>query len=403
MKQRFLRHRRNIAIGLMCGLSCGILALGVGLRSQMERQRHFFDSELVVAVHELNQLQRELLRLHQQLSESPPVTPAALQQQLHLTQSRMTIIQNRVVNRRQQQYWQPTPAHGEQDQTITAMLTTWATLKPQVEQVIQRSPDRGNGQKVAIDDRLQLQKALAQQVKALELTNNAITLRNRELQWAEYESLQRGQVWSLNALTLLLIGFFVFAGLFGRYAVQFIATRQKLVDEMKQLSITDELTQIANRRRFNQVLAQEWHRMQRESHLLAVILIDIDCFKLYNDHYGHQAGDRCLQKVAQVLAEGVRRSGDFVARYGGEEFVIIVPNCAREQVEILTTRLQDQLAKLCLEHAKSVVSDYVTMSLGVAIGQPSGEHLPEQIFADADQALYQAKSQGRNQSIVRAF
>jgi diguanylate cyclase (GGDEF)-like protein len=392
MNQRFLMYRRNLAIGLMCGLSCGILILGVGLRSQMEQQRHFFDSELVVAVHELNQLQREILRLHQQLSEVPPVAPDALQQQLHLTQSRMTIIQHRVAYRRQQLYLQHTTADREQDQAITTMLATWADLKPQVEQLI-HSPT----------NRVQLQKALAEQVKALELANNQITLRNRELQWAEYESLQRGQAWSLNALTLLLIGFFVFAALFGRYAVRFIETRQRLLDEMKQLSITDELTQVANRRHFNQVLAQEWHRMQRASQTLAVILIDIDCFKPYNDHYGHQAGDRCLQQVAKVLAEGVRRSGDFVARYGGEEFVIIVPNCTREQVEILTTRLYEQLSQQSLEHAKSVVGQYVTMSMGVAIGQPNDEQLPEQIVAYADQSLYQAKAQGRNQSVFHAF
>jgi diguanylate cyclase (GGDEF)-like protein len=132
-------------------------------------------------------------------------------------------------------------------------------------------------------------------------------------------------------------------------------------------------------------------------------LIDIDCFKQYNDHYGHQAGDRCLQQVAKVLAEGVRRSGDFVARYGGEEFVIIVPNSNREQVEILTRRLHDQLSQQCLEHAKSVVGQYVTMSMGVAIGQPGGEQLPEQILAYADQSLYQAKSQGRNRSVFHVF
>jgi diguanylate cyclase (GGDEF)-like protein len=395
MNPLFRHYRRNIAIGLMCGLSLGILSLGFGLRSQIAQQRQFFDSELVVAVHEINQLQREILRLHQQLSEFPPVVPSALQQQLHLTQSRMTIIQNRVAHRRQQNDLRRTIAHPEQDQAITAMLTTWATLKPQVEQLIARSDNR--------PDRIQFQKSLAQQVKALELTSNQITLRNRELQWAEYQALQQGQAWSLNALTLLLISFFVFAALFGRYAVQFMAKRQQLLDEMKQLSITDELTQVANRRHFNQVLAQEWHRMQRASQTLAVILIDIDCFKQYNDHYGHQAGDRCLQQVAKVLAEGVRRSGDFVARYGGEEFVIIVPNCTREQVECLTERLHDQLQKQALEHEQSRVGNYVTMSMGVTIGQPNGEQLPEQIVAYADQSLYQAKSQGRNRSCFHAF
>jgi diguanylate cyclase (GGDEF)-like protein len=392
MIQHFRRYRRNLAIGLMCGLSFGILSLGVGLRAQMEQQRHFFDSELVVAVHELNQLQREILRLHQQLSEVPQVPVAVLQQQLQLTQSRMTIIQNRIAHRRQQPYLQHTTADRGQNQAIATMLATWVELKPQIERLTQASADR-----------VQLQKALAKQVKALELINNQITLRNRELQWAEYESFQRRQARSLNGLTLLLIGFFVFAALFGRYAVRFVATRQRLLDEMKQLSITDELTQVANRRHFNQVLEQEWHRMQRASQTLAVILIDIDCFKQYNDHYGHQAGDQCLQQVAKVLADGVRRSGDFVARYGGEEFVIIVPNSNREQVEILTRRLHDQLSQQCLEHAKSVVGQYVTMSMGVAIGQPGSEQLPEQILAYADQSLYQAKAQGRNRSCFHTF
>jgi two-component system, cell cycle response regulator len=172
---------------------------------------------------------------------------------------------------------------------------------------------------------------------------------------------------------------------------------------MKQLSTTDELTQIANRRSFNQIFAREWNRLRRDSQSIAVILSDIDFFKQYNDYYGHQAGDRCLQQIAQVLADSVRRSGEFVARYGGEEFVLVVANTTPEQVKTLTDRLHAQLHHCALNHDRSTISPYVTMSMGIAIGIPTHDLSPEQALEYADAALYKAKSQGRNQSCVHIF
>jgi diguanylate cyclase (GGDEF)-like protein len=382
---RLLRwNRKTLAVIVMIGLSCGILGLGLELRSQMRHQRKFMDTELVVRVHELNQLQREILRLNQQLLIRPPVPKASLKQQIDLAQSRMTIIERRLESARWENYYGFSPATLEQERAIQGLITHWRTLKPQLE--LNQSP-----------------LPLANALKDLELAVNQVILRNRELQWAEYQRLLEGQVRSLNQLTLLLICFFTFAGLFAHYAVKFVETRQRLLEEMKQLSTTDELTQISNRRYFNQVLEREWNRMQRDENMIAVILIDIDYFKQYNDCYGHQAGDRCLQQVAQVLASGLRRSQEFVARYGGEEFVIVMSNVDLVQVEEVMQRLHDQLRQQGLEHQRSVVSDFVTMSMGMAIGIPSAACSPTAVLEYADAALYEAKSQGRNRSCCKYF
>lgn len=383
MKRRWL-NRKTVAVTVMIGLSCGIFGLGLGLRSQMWHQRQFMDTELVVRVHELNQLQREILRLNQQLLIRPPVPKASLKQQIDLAQSRMTIIERRLESARWENYYGFSPATLEQERAIQGLITHWRTLKPQLE--LNQSP-------------LPLAKAL----KDLELAINQVILRNRELQWAEYQRLVDGQARSLNQLTLLLICFFAFAGLFARYALKFVETRQRLLEEMKQLSTTDELTQISNRRYFNQVFEREWNRMLREGNMIAVILIDIDHFKQYNDYYGHQVGDRCLQQVAAVLANGVRRSQEFVARYGGEEFVIVVGNADMAAVEELAQRLHMHLRQQELKHVRSTVSDFVTMSIGIAIGIPSIDGSPTQALEYADAALYEAKAQGRNRSCYKDF
>jgi diguanylate cyclase (GGDEF)-like protein len=369
---------------LMTGMSCSILGLGLGLRSQMQHQRQFMDTELVVRVHELNQLQREVLRLNQQLLLRPPVTKAALKQQIDLVQSRMTIMERRLESAQWENYYAFSPESLEQERAIKGLITHWRTLKPQIEFNQSRSQ-------------------LTNTLKDLELEINQVILRNRELQWAEYQRLVEDQVRSLHQLTLLLICFFTFAGLFAYYALKFVVTRQRLLEEMKQLSTTDELTQIANRRYFNQVLDREWNRMQREGNRIAVILIDIDQFKQYNDYYGHQAGDQCLQQVAAVLAGGVRRSQEFVARYGGEEFVIVVGSASMNAVEELVQCLHMHLHQRGLEHARSAVSEFVTMSVGIAIGIPSADCSPAQALEYADTALYEAKAQGRNRSCYKEF
>nr|WP_315239755.1 diguanylate cyclase [uncultured Albidiferax sp.] len=165
------------------------------------------------------------------------------------------------------------------------------------------------------------------------------------------------------------------------------------------LSATDGLTGIANRRRFDEVLASEWSRAARNSHPLALVMLDVDYFKPYNDHYGHLAGDDCLRHVAHMLAAHLHRGGDLVARYGGEEFVLLATvHDAADALHIAeTARLA--LTALALPHAQSPFGA-VTASLGVAVHVPAVGETAELLVHQADQALYQAKARGRNQTVL---
>jgi diguanylate cyclase (GGDEF)-like protein len=171
---------------------------------------------------------------------------------------------------------------------------------------------------------------------------------------------------------------------------------QQLNEELQRLAVIDELTGISNRRFFNMVLGQEWGRATREVHPLSLILIDIDSFKNYNDYYGHQKGDECLRRVARALSELVRRPGDQVARYGGEEFVVLMPHTGLRGAAGVAEKLRQQIEELNLEHARSDVSNRVTISLGVASAIPERGSSPEQLIAAADRAGYEAKRLGRN-------
>lgn len=173
--------------------------------------------------------------------------------------------------------------------------------------------------------------------------------------------------------------------------------------ELKRLANLDGLTQVANRRRFDDYLAQEWRRSIREEQYLSLILCDVDYFKAYNDCYGHLSGDECLQKIAQTMNNHVKRPADLVARYGGEEFVVVLPNTPLSGAQQVATTLKDQIEELQLPHAQSVVKPYVTMSLGVASVIPRLNLSLEELIACADQALYAAKRQGRNQIVAQAI
>jgi two-component system, cell cycle response regulator len=175
---------------------------------------------------------------------------------------------------------------------------------------------------------------------------------------------------------------------------------QEANHKLELLVNLDGLTQIANRRRFDDYLTLEWQRHQREKNSLSLILIDIDYFKLYNDSYGHQGGDDCLIRVAQAIAQTMKRPTDLVARYGGEEFAIILPNTDSEGALIIADAIREAIANLVIPHQNSDVSDLVTVSMGVASEIPTGEQSLETLISYADKALYTAKSQGRNQAIA---
>ncbi|MEB3163105.1 MAG: diguanylate cyclase [Prochlorothrix sp.] len=170
---------------------------------------------------------------------------------------------------------------------------------------------------------------------------------------------------------------------------------EQLNHELRQLSTRDGLTQVANRYSFDEYFRQEWLRAQRQGHSIALFLVDVDCFKQFNDTYGHPAGDRCLYQVAQALQQGVPRSSSLVARYGGEEFAIVVPNLARMAAWELAQRLRQAVQLLHIPHRQSPHNE-VTVSIGVICRSPLPEQQPEMYIQEVDQALYRAKAAGRN-------
>lgn len=172
---------------------------------------------------------------------------------------------------------------------------------------------------------------------------------------------------------------------------------QRANQELQRLTVIDGLTQIANRRRFDESLQQEWSRMAREKKPLSLIMCDVDCFKLYNDNYGHLLGDDCLRSVARVINDCANRPGDLAARFGGEEFAVLLPDTdtagAGHVAESIRTKVQD----LMIVHAFSPVHKYVTLSLGVFTVFPQHDSNPQALIEAADRALYEAKRAGRNQ------
>jgi diguanylate cyclase (GGDEF)-like protein len=164
---------------------------------------------------------------------------------------------------------------------------------------------------------------------------------------------------------------------------------------------TDALTQLANRRSFDECLQREWRRLARNVQPLALLICDVDYFKAYNDTYGHTAGDKCLRMVAQAIRGVIKRPADLVARYGGEEFAVILPEINLEGAQHLAEEIHTAIHQLQIVHAGSSVSEYVTISTGVACQTPRPGKLPLYLTIAADKALYRAKRQGRNQIICQ--
>ena len=170
--------------------------------------------------------------------------------------------------------------------------------------------------------------------------------------------------------------------------------------ELERLSFMDSLTQVSNRRRFDEQLSTLWHYHVREKLPLTIMLCDIDFFKGYNDFYGHQQGDDALIQVSQAFKQVLNRSSDCVARYGGEEFGFILPNTTADGALMVAQRIHDEVLKLGLIHEKSTVSEFITVSIGIISYVPTPNDEMESAVALADSALYQAKSDGRNRSSV---
>lgn len=170
--------------------------------------------------------------------------------------------------------------------------------------------------------------------------------------------------------------------------------------KLQRLATIDGLTQVANRRCFDEYWLQQWILLQEEKQPLALVIMDVDYFKNYNDHYGHLAGDECLRQVAQGISKLLMRPQDLVARYGGEEFVVILPHTPIEGAKKFAEGVISIIYDLNLVHAKSQVSDRITLSIGVACVVPNDDLSWEVPISLADRALYEAKQKGRNRIVL---
>jgi two-component system chemotaxis family response regulator WspR len=166
--------------------------------------------------------------------------------------------------------------------------------------------------------------------------------------------------------------------------------------DLERISALDTLTQIANRRRFDAALRQEWRRAARDGAPLSLVFCDIDYFKPFNDTYGHQAGDDCLVRVAQTMEETLNRPADLAARYGGEEFIALLVDTDASGARLVAERIRARVEALGIEHRASNVARRLTVSLGVATIVPRPAIRPEDLVDLADRALYAAKEGGRN-------
>ena len=171
---------------------------------------------------------------------------------------------------------------------------------------------------------------------------------------------------------------------------------EKANKQLQKLALVDELTQITNRRGFEQYFNQEYRRMKRNKKPLSLIIADVDYFKNYNDRYGHKAGDHCLKQIAQTINSSLKRAGDLVCRYGGEEFAIILPDTDSYGAVHLAETIREQIQQLNIIHESSPVSSAISLSLGIATTMANTASPPNTMIEAADSALYQAKQQGRD-------
>ncbi len=166
---------------------------------------------------------------------------------------------------------------------------------------------------------------------------------------------------------------------------------------LDKMSREDPLTGLANRRAFDDALNQEWDRAKREQQSIALLYMDVDFFKLYNDTYGHNIGDVCLRRVGQTLKQALRRPADLAARYGGEEFVVLLPNTNADGAIDVAQRIIKHIDALALPHSRSKAAPHVTLSIGITFTVPQKQSTLTEFLTKADAALYKAKEHGRHQ------
>ncbi|RKZ69889.1 MAG: hypothetical protein DRQ48_07220 [Gammaproteobacteria bacterium] len=181
---------------------------------------------------------------------------------------------------------------------------------------------------------------------------------------------------------------------------ELVKSLQETNTRLQQQNIIDDLTKIPNRRHFDEILEKEWLRAKRIRTSLALLMIDIDFFKQYNDTYGHLKGDECLKQIATVLSNNMNRPGDFVARYGGEEFCILIPDTDMDGAITFAEMVHSAIIGLKIDNPGSEVSKYLTISIGIAAIVPKHDDSYMDLIYTSDKALYKAKSDGRN--IIRS-
>jgi len=174
------------------------------------------------------------------------------------------------------------------------------------------------------------------------------------------------------------------------------AELEELNQRLKLMAVEDALTGLANRRRFNEVMEEEIRRARRDGALFSLLMCDVDLFKRYNDHYGHQGGDECLRAVGETLRQVFQRAGEVSARYGGEEFAVILPGIGSENAQMAASRLLEAVTRRAIPHAASDVAPFVTLSIGAASARVVDDRDADWFIARADEALYQSKKAGRN-------
>ncbi len=181
-----------------------------------------------------------------------------------------------------------------------------------------------------------------------------------------------------------------------------MSSHKRAQTELERMASHDGLTGVVNRRGFDDKLQQEWSRASREALPLALIMLDVDHFKRFNDSYGHQAGDECLKQIATTLTQALLRPFDVVARYGGEEFALILPSIDADGASKVAQRILDAVAALGIPHSGAEDGQHVTVSLGVAAATPHSGMSHEQLIQEADRALYHAKHTGRNRAVLHS-
>jgi diguanylate cyclase (GGDEF)-like protein len=224
-----------------------------------------------------------------------------------------------------------------------------------------------------------------------------------------------GRIYGLLATSFVLVILLYENSMLYAALIETHASDRKKADELQRLTTVDALTGIANRRAFDKALDQEWRRTVRHGTPLSLLMIDVDCFKRFNDTYGHVAGDQCLQAIGDVLGRYARRAGEVAARYGGEEFSVLLPHTEEDEARTLAQRVCQAVRDLNIPHENSLAAAHVTISVGVAStsgavasapgapmfgdGAQAGTPRPEPVslVKSADKALYAAKTSGRNQ------